>query len=51
MFHKVSDLVFTLIAIEAVVAGLALALSIMLKKTWNTFDSGKIYRLTKGDGK
>jgi NADH:ubiquinone oxidoreductase subunit K len=43
--------VFTLIAIEAVVAGLALALSIMLKRTWNTFDSGKIYRLTKGGGK
>jgi NADH-quinone oxidoreductase subunit K len=43
--------VFTLIAIEAVVAGLALALSIMLKRTWNTFESGEINRLTKGGGK
>ena len=43
--------VFTLIAIEAVVAGLALALSILLKKVWNTFETGEINRLTQGGGK
>jgi len=33
--------VFTIIAIEAVVAGLALALIILMKRVWNTFESGK----------
>jgi NADH-quinone oxidoreductase subunit K len=38
--------VFTLIAIEAVVAGVALALVILLRRTWKTFDSGTIARLS-----
>ncbi|MGD0079271.1 MAG: NADH-quinone oxidoreductase subunit K [Methanoregula sp.] len=40
--------VFTLIVIEAVVAGLALALVILLKRTWKTFDSASIARLVRG---
>ena len=44
-------IVFTLIAIEAVVAGLALALGIMMKRVWNTFESGKINHLAQGGGK
>jgi NADH-quinone oxidoreductase subunit K len=42
--------VFTLIAIEAVVAGLALALVILARKYWKTFDSAAIFRLTRGGG-
>ncbi len=42
--------VFTLIAIEAVVAGLALALVIRAKGIWKTFDSSRIFRLNRGDG-
>jgi len=42
--------VFTLIAIEAVVAGLALALVILARKRWKTFDSAAIFRLTRGGG-
>ncbi len=42
--------VFTLIAIEAVVAGLALALVILARKCWKTFDSAAIFRLTRGGG-
>jgi NADH:ubiquinone oxidoreductase subunit K len=42
--------VFTLIAIEAVVAGLALALVILLKRFWKTFDTAGIYRFTGGGG-
>jgi NADH:ubiquinone oxidoreductase subunit K len=45
------SVVFTLIAIEAVVAGLALALGIMMKRVWNTFESGKINDLAQGGGK
>ncbi|HEX3001956.1 MAG TPA: NADH-quinone oxidoreductase subunit K [Methanoregula sp.] len=41
--------VFTLIAIEAVVAGLALALVIVLRRTWKTFDSSAIFRLDWGE--
>jgi NADH-quinone oxidoreductase subunit K len=37
--------VFTLIAIEAVIAGVALALVIMLKRAWKTFDSEIIFRI------
>jgi hypothetical protein len=44
-------IVFTLIAIEAVVAGLALALGIMMNRVWNTFESGKINHLAQGGGK
>lgn len=43
--------VFTLIAIEAVVAGLALALIILMKRVWNTFESGEINHLAQGGGK
>jgi NADH-quinone oxidoreductase subunit K len=42
--------VFTLIAIEAVVAGVALALVILLKKAYRTFDSSAIFRLLGGNG-
>lgn len=42
--------VFTIIAIEAVVAGLALALVILARKQWKTFDSAAIFRLTRGGG-
>ena len=41
--------VFTLIAIEAVVAGLALALVIVLRRTWKTFDSSAILRQVWGE--
>ncbi|AGB01234.1 NADH-quinone oxidoreductase subunit K [Methanoregula formicica] len=41
--------VFTLIAIEAVVAGLALALVIVLRRTWKTFDSSALLRLDRGE--
>ena len=40
--------VFTLIAIEAVIAGVALALVILLKRAWNTFDSECIFRMIRG---
>ena len=40
--------VFTLIAIEAVIAGVALALVILIKRTWKTFDSEIIFRLIRG---
>jgi NADH:ubiquinone oxidoreductase subunit K len=40
--------VFTLIAIEAVIAGVALALVILLKRTWKTFDSAIIFRIIRG---
>ena len=42
-------IVFTLIAIEAVVAGLALALVIVLRHTWKTFDSSALFRLDRGE--
>ena len=41
--------VFTLIAIEAVVAGVALALVIRAKGVWKTLDSSSIFRLNRGD--
>jgi multisubunit Na+/H+ antiporter MnhC subunit len=41
--------VFTLIAIEAVVAGLALALAIVLRRTYRTFDSAAILRQAGGE--
>ena len=41
--------VFTLIAIEAVVAGLALALVIVLRRTWKTFDSSTLLQLDRGE--
>jgi NADH-quinone oxidoreductase subunit K len=40
--------VFTLIAIEAVVAGLALALVIVARRVWKTFDITAILRLSPG---
>jgi multisubunit Na+/H+ antiporter MnhC subunit len=43
--------VFTLIAIEAVVAGLALALVIRVEGVWKTLDSSRIFRLDHGDDK
>ncbi|MDD3136481.1 MAG: NADH-quinone oxidoreductase subunit K [Methanoregula sp.] len=43
-------IVFTLIAIEAVIAGLALALVILARKYWQTFDCAAIFRLTRGGG-
>jgi hypothetical protein len=39
--------VITLIAIEAVVAGVALALVILLRRAYNTFDSAAISRLLR----
>jgi NADH-quinone oxidoreductase subunit K len=42
--------VFTIIAIEAVVAALALALTILLRRTWKTFDIAAISRFSlRGD--
>lgn len=41
--------VFTLIAIEAVVAGLALALVILLKRTWKTLDASAILKQVRGE--
>ena len=41
-------IVFTLIAIEAVVAALALALVILARQTWKTFDIAAISRLANG---
>jgi NADH-quinone oxidoreductase subunit K len=43
-------IVFTLIAIEAVVAGLALALVILARRVWKTFDIAAISRLVRGEG-
>jgi len=40
--------VFTLIAIEAVVAGLALAFVILARRFWKTFDIAVISRLSPG---
>lgn len=40
--------VFTLIAIEAVVAGLALALVIIARRVWKTVDIAAISRLSPG---
>ena len=40
--------VFTLIAIEAVVAGLALAFVILARRFWKTFDIAAIPRLSPG---
>jgi len=40
--------VFTLIAIEAVIAGVALALVILIRRVWKTFDSELIFRLIRG---
>jgi NADH-quinone oxidoreductase subunit K len=42
--------VITLIAIEAVVAGVALALVILVKRGWKTFDISAMGRLTRGGG-
>jgi len=41
--------VITLIAIEAVVAGVALALVILVKRGWKTFDISVVSRITRGD--
>jgi NADH-quinone oxidoreductase subunit K len=40
--------VITLIAIEAVVAGVALALAILLRKVYKTFDIATLSRLSQG---
>ena len=40
--------VFTLIIIEAVVAGVALALVILAKRTWGTLDIASITRKVRG---
>jgi len=42
-------IVFTLIAIEAVIAGLALALAIVLRRKYKTFDSVTILRKVWGE--
>ena len=42
--------VITIIAIEAVIAGVALALAILLKKTYGTLDSAAIFRQAGGEG-
>ncbi len=41
-------IVFTLIIVEAVVAGVALALVILAKRTWKTLDVAAIARLVRG---
>ncbi len=41
-------IVFTLIIIEAVVAGVALALVILAKRTWGTLDIAAITRKVRG---
>ncbi len=41
-------IVFTLIIIEAVVAGVALALVILAKRTWKTLDVAAIARKVRG---
>jgi NADH-quinone oxidoreductase subunit K len=41
--------VITLIAIEAVVAGVALALVVLLRRVYKTFDIAAISRLSRGD--
>ena len=41
-------IVFTLIIIEAVVAGVALALVILAKRTWGTLDVAAITRKVRG---
>ena len=38
----------TLIAAEAVIAGVALALVILIKQAWKTFDSEIIFRFIRG---
>ncbi len=43
-------IVFTLIIIEAVVAGVALALVILAKRTWKTLDIAAITRQVRGGG-
>ncbi len=43
-------IVFTLIIIEAVVAGVALALVILAKRTWKTLDVAAIARKVRGGG-
>jgi NADH-quinone oxidoreductase subunit K len=40
--------VFTLIAIEAVLAGVALALIILFRRTWDTFESSPVFRALGG---
>ena len=40
--------VFTLITVEAVVAAVGLALIILARHTWKTFDVGLITRFTRG---
>lgn len=40
--------VFTLIAIEAVIAGVALALIILFRRTWNTFENSPVFRASGG---
>jgi NADH:ubiquinone oxidoreductase subunit K len=41
--------VFTLITIEAIIAGVALALVIVAKHTWKTLDIASIAQLARGD--
>ena len=41
-------MVITIIAIEAVVAGVALALVILLRREYKTFDIATISRLSRG---
>ena len=41
--------VFTLITIEAIIAGVALALVIVANRTWKTLDIGKIVRYLQRD--
>lgn len=43
-------IVFTLIIIEAVVAGVALAFVILAKRTWGTLDIAAITRKVRGGG-
>ena len=43
-------IVFTLIIIEAVVAGVALALVILAKRTWKTLDIATITQKVRGGG-
>jgi NADH-quinone oxidoreductase subunit K len=42
--------VFIIIAIEAVVTAVALALVIIIKRTWNTFDNTRLYEFIQRGG-
>jgi NADH:ubiquinone oxidoreductase subunit K len=42
--------VFIIIAIEAVITGVALALAILIRQLWNTFDYSRLSDIIRGGG-